>query len=106
YGSPPGYVLVGPCCDPVRAMAALIPQLSRGMQMHGSPAFSLARVLEAQPTQAVSAGGQAAFILSDLTVGGRPARTFGWVSAAPAGTQWVYYTSGVSAPTDHFAAEL
>jgi hypothetical protein len=107
WGAPPGYVLVGPCCDPVRAMAALVPQISAGMQRMGRPPFRLVRVLEVQPTQPVSYGGQAAFVLSELDVAGHPARGFAWVSAAPAGMeQWVYYTSGVAAPADRFNLEL
>jgi hypothetical protein len=104
-GMPANYVLSGPCCDPVRAMAVLTPQFSAMMVKSGYPAIQFVRVLDAQPTQSPVNGGQAAFIFSDMTLGGRPTQQFSWVMAAPTGYgQWVYYISAVSAPTELFSS--
>ena len=98
-------VLSGPCCDPVKAMTTLTPQLSAVMQRAGMPAVQLARIEDVQSTPA-PLNGQAAFIFANLNIGGRPTRSFSWVAAVPAGfEQWVYYISSVSAPSELFANE-
>jgi hypothetical protein len=100
------YVFWGPCCDPVRAMAALTPQVSALLVKTGGPSLQLLRVIDSQPTPSPVNGGQSAFIFADTSVGGRPSQQFSWVLAAPAGYgQWMYYISSISAPTEIFAAQ-
>jgi hypothetical protein len=104
-GMPANYLLTAPCCDPVRAMVALFPQLaSIGLRYGGSP-MQFGRVVEAQPVQAPS--GQAAYILSEITIAGRPSLMFNLIVAMPgAMNPWTYYTSGMSAPADVFKQEF
>jgi hypothetical protein len=106
-GMPANNLIYGPCCDPVRALQAVTPQFSALMQRMGLPSLQVIRILDAQPTQAPMPGGQAAFILTDIAVGGRPSHSLSWTAAMPTGPgQWVYYTSAVTAPTDVFVREF
>jgi hypothetical protein len=67
--------------------------------------MQLLRVDEVQNT-AAPVNGQAAFILAEVSIGGRPTQSFSWVAAVPAGYgQWMYYTSSVAAPSGLFASQ-
>jgi hypothetical protein len=102
---PANYVLVAPCCDPVRAWATLFPQIASIALRSGVPPMQLVRVVEAQPVQFPS--GQAAYMLSEITIAGRPGFAFYLVIAMPGySNQWTYYTSGMSAPADVFKEEF
>jgi hypothetical protein len=99
------YLLVAPCCDPVRAWTTLFPQVASIASRYGVPPMQLVRVVEAQPVQHPS--GQAAFTLSEITIAGRPGFAFYLVIAMPGSAdQWTYYTSGMSAPADVFKEEF
>jgi hypothetical protein len=104
-GMPANYLLAAPCCDPVRAMATLFPQLASIASRYGVPPMQLVRVVEAQPVQFPN--GQAAYMLSEITIAGRPGFAFNFVAAMPGYSDpWTYYTSGMSAPADVFKEEF
>jgi hypothetical protein len=105
-GMPANYVLQAPCCDPVRAYTTLFPQIALGLtQKMGLPLQRLQRIVEAQHTP--WANGQAAYLLSEFTSGGRPFLTYGLVAAMGSYSDpWTYYTSCVTAPSDVFRSEL
>jgi hypothetical protein len=104
-GMPANYVLQSPCCDPVRALTTLLPQISAIVQRSGRPPMRLVRVVEAQPTQWPN--GQAAYILTQLNVGGRLNYSYNLVGAMPGYSDpWTYYTSGVAAPDGVFQNEF
>jgi hypothetical protein len=101
-----GNTLQGPCCDPVRALQAVYPQLNANAQHLGSPSQQLTEIVEAQPTPA-SNNGEGAFILSKLSVGGRPYGYFARVAAIGGFTDpWTLTLSGVTAPQSIFATEF
>jgi len=106
-GMPANSLLTGPCCDPVRAMMAITPQISAVAEKNGGESIQLVRVLDSKPTESPVNGGQAAFIFADLNIGGRPSQQFSWVMAAPTGYgQWVYYSSSVTAPAAVFTSQV
>ncbi len=103
---PPGYLLEAPCCDPVRAYQILFPQIAAGIAKMGGPVQQLQRIIETQPAQ-FPGRGQAAFILVELLVAGRPSLAYGVVIASPNYSDpWTFYLSCVSAPKELFQAEL
>ncbi len=103
---PQGYVLQAPCCDPVRAYAALFPQIAAATtQRLGKPPQFLDRIVEYQPT--AWPGGQAGYILSASRVGGRPYLNYLLLAALPGYSDpWTVYISGLSAPAEIFREEL
>lgn len=103
---PANYVLQAPCCDPVRAYAALFPQIAATLtQRLGKPAQFLDRIVEYQPT--AWPRGQAAYVLSESRMGGHPRLNYLLVAAIPAYSDpWTLYMSGLSAPTEIFREEL
>src|SRR6266849_7028142 len=102
---PAGYVLQAPCCDPLRAYQALVPQISAGMQKLGRPSQQLVQFVEAQPT--VWPRGQAVYVLSELRIGGRPYFNYALVATMPSYSDpWTFYISGVSAPEEVFRDEF
>jgi hypothetical protein len=104
-GMPANYVLVAPCCDPVRAMVTLFPQVAALARRTGLPSMQFVKVVEVHPVEWPNA--QAAYVLSDLNIGGRGSRGFNLVAAMHGyGDPWTYYTSGVSAPADVFQDEF
>jgi len=101
-----GSVLRGPCCDPVRALQAVFPQLAAIEQRMGLPVRQLTDIVEAQPTPAPD-GGDGAFILGNLSVGGRPYSYFALASAIAGFIDpWTFTLSGAMAPQPAFAAEF
>jgi hypothetical protein len=104
---PPGATaLQAPCCDPVKALQAVYPQLNANAQHLGSPAQLLTQIVESQSIEA-GAGAQAAFVLSRLAVGGRPYWYFALVQTIRGFSDpWTMILSGVTAPQPVFAAEL
>src|SRR5713101_7149949 len=103
---PPGYLLEAPCCNPVRAYQILFPQIAAGIAKMGGPVQQLQRIIETQPAQ-FPGRGQAAFILVELLVAGRPSLSYCLVIASPNYSDpWTFYLSGVLAPKELFQAEL
>jgi hypothetical protein len=101
-----GYVVQGECCDPVEALRTIYPQLSANAQHMGSPQQQITQIVESQPAPAPG-GGQSAFVLSNLSVGGRPYSYFAQVTATAGFTgPWTFTLSGVTAPQPIFAAEF
>lgn len=103
---PQGYVLVAPCCDPARAFEILFPQIAAGIVKTGGPAQQLVRIIEVKPAS-YSGPGQAAYILYESTIAGRPTMTLALVIAGQAYSDpWMFYFSGVQAPKELFEQEL
>jgi len=69
-----------PCCDPVKSLQAVYPQIAAIEQRLGFPAQQLTGVVDSQPVEAPP-GGEAAFVLANLNVGGRPYAYFARVQA-------------------------
>jgi hypothetical protein len=102
---PAGYVFQAPCCDPVRAYVALVPQISAAMQKLGRPPQQLVGIVESQPT--AWGAGQAAFLLTELRIGGRPYLNYALVAAMPSYSDpWTVYISAVAAPEEIFGDEF
>ena len=103
---PANYVFQAPCCDPVRAYAALFPQIAGALAQRGvRPPQALDRIVEYQPT--AWPRGRAAYILSASRMAGRPRLNYLLVVAMPGYLDpWTVYMSGVSAPADVFREEL
>lgn len=103
---PANYVFQAPCCDPVRAYAALFPQIAGALAQRSiRPPQVLDGILEYQAT--AWPRGQAAYILSASRMAGRPRLNYLLVAAMPSYMDpWTVYMSGVSAPTDVFREEL
>jgi hypothetical protein len=100
-----GY-LQAPCCDPVKALQALFPQIAAIDQRIGAPVRQLLGIVEAQPT-AVADGGEGAFILGNLSVAGRPYSYFALAEATAGFTDpWRFHLSEAMAPQPLFADEL
>ncbi|HYM72168.1 MAG TPA: hypothetical protein VET89_04240 [Stellaceae bacterium] len=101
-GSPPQLL----CCDPLPALPAIYPQIAAIGQRLGLPTQQLTGIAGSQPAPAPS-GGEAAFVLADLSVGGRPYSYFAEVSAVAGFSEpWTLYLSGVMAPQADFAREF
>jgi hypothetical protein len=101
-----GYVLQGPCCEPVKALQAVYPQLNANAQHLGSPSQLLTQIVESRPV-AMSSGRQAAFVLAKLMVGNRPYSYFVLVQTVSGLVDpWTMILSGVTAPQPVFAAEF
>jgi hypothetical protein len=101
-----GYVLQGQCCDPVAVLQAIYPQLSANAQHMGSPPQQISKIVEAQSTPAPG-GGQAAFVLANLTVGNRVYSYFALVQAVAGFIDpWTLNLSGVTAPQPVFSDEF
>lgn len=95
-----------PCCDPVKSLQAVYPQLAATEQRLGFPAQQLTGIIDSQPAEAAP-GGEAAFVLANLNVGGRPYAYLALVQAVAGFTDpWTLTLSGAMAPQPVFAAEL
>jgi hypothetical protein len=106
YAGPGPAVLQGPCCDPVAALQAVLPQLATLAQRPGLPVPQLTAIVEAQPTPDPD-GKDGAFILANVIVGGRPYGYFALANAvASFADPWTFHLSGAMAPQPVFAAEL
>jgi hypothetical protein len=102
---PANYLLVAPCCDPVRAYATLFPQFAAALTQRLGVLHRLERIIEAQPVQGPS--GQSAYILSEISIGGRPFLSYSLVIAMSGYSDpWTYYTSTVGAPASVFSQEF
>lgn len=111
------YPLVAPYSGPVDAFRALLPQLNRaGAEMArqtGQPITSirLIRILGTRPVASPMPGGSATILHTeyDKTVSGRTQRCQGLsiICTAPIdATQWIFYASTISAPSDAFDRSL
>jgi hypothetical protein len=101
-----GAVAQGPCCDPAEALQAAFPQLAAAAQRRGLLLPQLTGIAGSAAT-APPSGGQAALILADLTVGGRPYRYLVFAEATGGFTDpWTLRLSGAMAPSPVFATEL
>jgi hypothetical protein len=101
-----GSVLQGPCCDPVKALQAVFPQLMAIEQREGLPSRQLTGIVEVQPV-AAHEGSEAAFILGTMGVAGRPYSYFALAEAIAGFTDpWTFSLSGTSAPQPLFADEF
>jgi len=101
-----GSVLQGPCCDPVKALQAVFPQLMAIEQRQGLPSRQLTGIVAAQPV-AAREGSEAAFILGTMSVAGRPYSYFALAEAIAGFTDpWTFSLSGTSAPQPLFADEF
>jgi hypothetical protein len=99
-------VLQGPCCDPVKALQAVFPQLMAIEQREGLPSRQLTGIVEVQPV-AAHEGSEAAFILGTMGVAGRPYSYFALAEAIAGFTDpWTFSLSGTSAPQPLFADEF
>jgi hypothetical protein len=101
-----GNVLQGACCEPVKALQAVYPQLNANAQHLGSPSQLLTQIVESRPV-AMPSGRQAAFVLAKLLVGNRPYSYFALVQTVSGLVDpWTLILSGVTAPQPVFAAEF
>ena len=107
YSRSPGYGGVQtPCCDPVKSLQAVYPQIAAVEQRIGVPPQFLAGIVASQPATAPT-GGEAAFVLANLSVGGRPFTYFALVQAVAGFTDpWTLTLSGAMAPQAIFAEEF
>lgn len=97
--------LVSPPLDPVTAVRSLFPRVAELLQRTNptQPLLSAVRILEVAALQS-SVGGQAAFVLWEARVGGRPYRAFSLVDCSPpASGYWMLYNSTLAAPAETFA---
>jgi hypothetical protein len=101
-----GYAAQGPCCDPVAALRAVFPQLAASAQRRGLPPQQLTGIVDSAASPAPT-GGQGAFILATVSVGGR---VYGYLALADAiggfTDPWTFRLSAIMAPQPVFAAEL
>ncbi len=98
-------LLVAPYSDPVTALRNLSPQIAGIAARMGQPPSTLVRIIETTPTAAPS--GQAALMLYETSYAGRPYLNLAWIMTSVTGAQnWLFYFSGVSAPSGQFAREL
>jgi hypothetical protein len=101
-----GSVAQAPCCDPVAAFRSVFPQLAANALHRGLPPQTLTGVTGTASTTA-PVGGQAAFILATVSVGGRP-----YAELARAETlggfidPWMFRLSAIMAPQPVFDTEL
>ena len=101
YGS-----LQAACCDPVKSLQAIYPQIAAGEQRLGFPPAQLTAIVDSQPAPAPT-GGEAAFVLATLSVGGRAYAYLTLVRAvAGFSDPWQLTLSGAMAPQPIFAEEL
>jgi hypothetical protein len=107
YSHNPGYGGVQTaCCDPVKSLQAVYPQIAATEQRLGFPAQQLTGIVASQP-EAGPVGGEAAFVLANLSVGGRPYAYFARAEAVAGFTDpWTLTVSGAMAPQPVFADEL
>jgi len=95
-----------PCCDPVKSLQAVYPQVAAVEQRLGVPPQLLAGIADSQPTTAPT-GGEAAFVLANINAGGRPFTYFALVQAVAGFTDpWTLTMSGAMAPQAIFAEEF
>jgi hypothetical protein len=101
-----GYAAQGPCCDPVTALRAVFPQLAASAQRRGLPALQLTGIVDTTASLAPT-GGQGAFILATVSVGGRAYAYFALTDAIGGFTDpWTFRLSAIMAPQPVFSAEL
>ena len=109
YDSPSplaGSVAQGQCCDPAAALRAAFPRDALAAQRRGSPPEMLTDIIASTEAPAPP-GGQAAFILANLSVDGSSYSYFALAEAIGGFTNpWTLRLSGVMAPRPVFAAEL
>ena len=107
YSRRPGYGGVQtPCCDPVKSLQATYPQIAAVEQRIGVPPQLLAGIAASRPATAPT-GGEAAFVLANLSVGGRAFSYFALVQAVAGFTDpWTLTLSGAMAPQAIFAEEF
>lgn len=102
YSYPQPATFVAPCCDPVRAYQMIYAQISASGEKAGLPPQRLVAIVQWQPAPPVP-NGQAAYILSEIDVAGRPYLAYNYVVAARTyGDPWEFYFSSVSAPKEIF----
>jgi hypothetical protein len=102
-GMPMSGALVFPPMDPVRALYNLSPQFAG---TSGGPVVGNVRVIESGPLQSPTYG-QAALVLWDFTIGGKPYRALSIIDCSlPTGGWWTFYYSTVTAPTERFIQQL
>ncbi len=83
----------------------LPPQAFGFVLQHGGS--RVVRTVSVQPTPPLTYGGQAAYLLADLSHLGRSYRAFALVNTAQLqGGYWQYYMTMLMAPSDHFARSL
>ena len=101
-----GAAAQGPCCDPVAAFRGVFPALAANALHRGMPPQNLMSIVETAKAPAPT-GGQGAFLLSNVNVGGRSYSDFALAYAIGGFVDpWVFRLSRVSAPQSVFAAEL
>jgi hypothetical protein len=101
-----GSVAQSACCDPEAALQAVFPQIAANAQRRGFPPATLSGIVASAMTEAPP-GGQAAFVLASLSVGGKRYSYFARVEAIGGFTNpWILRLSSVMAPQPVFAAEL
>ncbi|GAB4271775.1 MAG: hypothetical protein Kow0092_26630 [Deferrisomatales bacterium] len=107
-GAPmPGAVVAWPM-DPVSALHELVPRIDEvsSRWRPGSPRLEGIRLVEWGPIGSPT-GGQAALLLWDYTLGGRPYRALSAFDCSPVSAGWwTFYYSTVTAPRERFARQL
>ena len=99
-----GSVAQEQCCDPAAALRAAFPRSAA--QRHGSPPELLTDIVASTEAPAPT-GGQAAFLLANLSVDGNSYSYFAFAEAISGfANPWTLRLSGVMAPRPVFAAEL
>lgn len=102
-GMPMKGALVSSPMDPVSALYNLLPQFA---VTTGGPVVENVRVVESGPLQSPT-NGQAALVLWDFTIGGRPYRALSTIDCSPpAAGWWTFYYSTVTAPAERFGEQL
>jgi hypothetical protein len=101
-----GSVAQAPCCDPVAAFRAAFPQLAANAMHRGLPPQLLTGILDSAESAAPT-GGQGAFILGSVSVGGRAYSDVALAYAIGSFTDpWTFRLSSIMAPQAVLTAEL
>ena len=110
-------MVVAPYCSPEDALEQVVPRMMAAVAAQGFavPTLQNVKVLEKQAldwfTAPGTAGGDAKLIFwqADCTLAGQTAKAYSLslIYTAPIDmTQWLYYSSSVTAPAEHFAEDL